>query len=69
MIIDAHQHVVAGPELGNYQSGLYQSRGSQDRSRHGITREAVAQARQRGKRHSELLDEVGTNMAFISPRP
>jgi predicted TIM-barrel fold metal-dependent hydrolase len=60
---------VAPPQLGNYQAGLLHSRGSQERSHHGITAEMVARAGQRGKKHSELLDEVRTDMAFISPRP
>ncbi len=48
MIIDAHQHVVAGGQLGNYQASLYHSRGAQDRSRHNISRESVANARWQG---------------------
>lgn len=69
MIIDAHQHVVSGKELGNYQASLYHARHSQNRSKHGIKPEHVAKARWKGHKHSEVLDEVGTDVAFISPRP
>ncbi len=69
MIIDAHQHVVASAQLGNYQASLFHSRGSQDRSHHRISPESIANARWQGHKHSEVLDEVGTDLAFISPRP
>jgi predicted TIM-barrel fold metal-dependent hydrolase len=69
MIIDAHQHVVPPKELGNYQAGLFAARHSQHRGAHGIKPEHVAKATWKGANHAQLLDEVGTNMAFISPRP
>ncbi len=69
MIIDIHQHVVAGKDLGAYQASLYAARHSQDRSKHGIKPENVANARWKGYKHSELLDSVGTDVAYISPRP
>ena len=69
MIIDAHQHVVAGKDLGNYQASLYHARHSQNRGAHNIKPEAVANARWKGHKHSDLMDEVGTSVSFISPRP
>ena len=69
MIIDVHNHVVAGARLGAYQSGLLNSRGFHGKGHHGVDQAAVAAARNHGKKHSELLDEVGTDVAFLSPRP
>ena len=69
MIIDIHQHVVAGPEPGAYHSGLLNSRGFHGKGNHGVTPENIAKVRRRGKTHSELLDEVGTDVGFLSPRP
>ena len=69
MIIDAHNHVVAGRELGNYQSGLLNGRGFHGKGNHGITEDSIARAKWQGHKHSEVLDEVGTDMALISPRP
>lgn len=69
MIIDAHQHVIAGKDLGNYQASLYHARHSQARGSHNLTSESVANARWKGHKHTDLMDEVGTDVAFISPRP
>lgn len=69
MIIDSHQHVVAGPRLGSYQGGLLNSRGFHGKGNHGITPDYVKDLKQRGKTHIELLDEVGTDVALLSPRP
>ncbi|MCY4583448.1 MAG: amidohydrolase, partial [Chloroflexi bacterium] len=69
MIIDAHQHLVTGSQLGQYQAFLLNGRGFHGKGHPGVTAETVANWRNAGKRHTELLDEVGTDMAFISPRP
>ena len=69
MIIDVHNHVVPGRELGAYQAGLLNSRGFYGKGNHGITEESIARARWQGHKHSEVLGQVGTDMAFISPRP
>ncbi|MDA1036171.1 MAG: amidohydrolase family protein [Chloroflexi bacterium] len=69
MIIDAHQHLVSGSQLGQYQSGLLNGRGFHGKGNPGINAEMVAGWKQQGKTHIELLDEVGTDVAFLSPRP
>jgi OH-DDVA meta-cleavage compound hydrolase len=69
MIIDVHDHVIAGRELGSYQSGLLNSRGFHGKGDHGITQDSVKRANWRGRSHADLLAEVGTDMAFLSPRP
>ena len=35
----------------------------------GVTAETIAAATWQGHKHTEVLDQVGTDMAFISPRP
>ena len=69
MIIDAHNHIVAGRELPAYQASLLNGRGFHGKGNPGITEESIARARWQGHKHSEVLDEVGTDVAFISPRP
>ena len=69
MIIDIHNHVVPGRELGVYQAGLLNSRGFHGKGHHGITEETIARARWQGHKHSDVLEQVGTDTAFISPRP
>jgi len=34
-----------------------------------VTEEHIQRAKWRGHKHSEVLDQVGTDFAFISPRP
>lgn len=69
MIIDAHNHIVAGRELSAYQAGLLNSRGFHGKGRSGVTEETIERARWQGHKHSEVLEQVGTDMAFLSPRP
>ena len=69
MIIDIHNHIVAGEELSRYQAGLINSRGFQGKRSSGITEEGIRNASWQGHKHTEVLDQVGTDMAFISPRP
>jgi predicted TIM-barrel fold metal-dependent hydrolase len=69
MIIDIHNHIVAGGELGAYQAGLIASAGFHGKGQSGVTEESIKRARWRGHSHSEVLQEVGTDRAFISPRP
>jgi 4-oxalmesaconate hydratase len=69
MIIDVHNHIVAGGELGAYQAGLIASAGFHGKGSPGITEESIKKARWRGHSHAEVLQEVGTDWAFISPRP
>ena len=69
MILDIHNHIVADKELSAYQAGLINSRGFHGRGNPGVTEETIKRARWHGHKHSEVLDQVGTDMAFISPRP
>ena len=69
MIIDAHQHLVSGAQIGQYQAFLLNGRGFHGKGNPPITPEVVASWKQHGKTHSQLLDEVGTDVAFLSPRP
>lgn len=73
MIIDIHGHTVAPPELYAYQSNLLASRGAHGPGRLRISDEtllaAVSSHRGKPQRHVELLDQSGTDMQFISPRP
>ena len=68
MIIDAHQHLVGGPQMGQYQVSLLNGRGFHGKGHPGFTNEMVANWKHGGKTHIQLLDEVGTDMAFLSPR-
>ncbi len=69
MIIDAHQHLVTGSQLSQYQAFLINGRGFHGKGHSGVTADVVGSWRAAGKTHSQLLDEVGTDMAFLSPRP
>ncbi len=69
MIIDAHNHVTAGRELSAFQGSLISNRGFHANRPSGVTEETVKRAKWQGHKHSELLEHVGTDMAFISPRP
>jgi hypothetical protein len=62
MIIDSHQHVVAGSRLGAYQAGLLNSRGFHGKGNHGITPDSIQGMKQRGKTHTDLLKEIGTGV-------
>ena len=70
MIIDVHNHIVAGEQLQTFQAGLINSAGFH-RPGGGavVTEKNIQEAKWRGHKHSEVLDEVGTDFAFISPRP
>jgi predicted TIM-barrel fold metal-dependent hydrolase len=66
VIIDAHAHVNAPPELYAYQASLLASRGTQGRSDPGISDSLVEEY---GQRTIAVMDSVGTDMQLISPRP
>jgi 4-oxalmesaconate hydratase len=66
MIIDAHAHVVAPPELYAYQANLVASRGASGRGRHKISDELIQKATEP---HLERMKSVGTDLQLISPRP
>ncbi|MGH7827317.1 MAG: amidohydrolase family protein [Candidatus Binatia bacterium] len=69
MIIDIHNHIVAGNELQIFQAGLINSRGFHRPRGEVVTEESIQRAKWHGHKHSEVLDQVGTDFAFISPRP
>ena len=69
MIIDIHNHIVAGEQLQTFQAGLINSAGFHRPTGTVVTEEHIQRAKWRGHKHSEVLDQVGTDFAFISPRP
>jgi 4-oxalmesaconate hydratase len=66
VIIDAHAHVNAPPELYAYQANLLASRGSHGQGDPGVTDSALEKW---GKRTIQTMDSVGTTLQLISPRP
>lgn len=66
MVIDAHGHVTAPPELYAYKSLLLASRGYHGKGNPGISDERMHAAL---GSHLDLLKKVGTDMQIISPRP
>jgi OH-DDVA meta-cleavage compound hydrolase len=66
MIIDIHAHVSAPVELYAYQANLLASRGGQRKSTFKVEDEKVAHAL---KPHLKFLDEAGTDLQLLSPRP
>ncbi len=75
MIIDCHAHVSAPAELWAYKASLLSHRGSHGRGKLNFTddqiRAAVESKRFEGgdKSHMAFLDEVGTDVQCVSPRP
>src|SRR5262249_24161099 len=69
MIIDIHNHIVAGEQLQTFQAGLINGAGFHRPTGAVVTEEHIQRAKWRGHKHSEVLDQVGTDFAFISPRP
>src|SRR5436309_6835635 len=66
MIIDIHAHVSAPAELYAYQANLLASRGSQRKAMYKADDEKVEQAL---TPHLKFLEEAGTDMQLLSPRP
>jgi len=66
MIIDAHAHLNAPPELYAYQAALLSSRGAHGQGAAGVT---DAQLKDYGERTVAVMDSVGTDLQLISPRP
>jgi 4-oxalmesaconate hydratase len=66
MIIDAHAHLVAPPSLYGYRSTLIVSGGQ-----HGAALAGVPDAdlQKSADSNVKLMDEVGTDIQFLSPRP
>jgi 4-oxalmesaconate hydratase len=66
MIIDIHGHVSAPTDLYAWKSLLMSSDGYHGK---GLLRMSDEQVLAAGQRHVELLEKVGTDMQFLSPRP
>lgn len=73
MVIDMHGHVVAPPELYAYKAGLLAGRGAHGKGRLNIDDEKLKNATWSAGgeplRHAESLQEVGTDLQLVSPRP
>jgi len=66
VIIDIHGHVSSPAELYAYRSILTAGRGAHGREGVKLNPDQVLRA---AERHVGLLDRVGTDVQFISPRP
>lgn len=66
MTIDIHGHVSAPPELYSYKSRLLASRGYNRYPGNVVPEDRL---REETDKHVQLLDGVGTDVQFISPRP
>ena len=66
MIIDAHAHLVAPPSLYAYRSMLIVSGAQHGSGPAGIPDDEL---RKSADGNVKLMDEVGTDIQFISPRP
>jgi 4-oxalmesaconate hydratase len=68
MVIDIHSHVCAAPELYQWKSVQMSARGA-----HGFRPKRFADDDVRDhadtKRNLRIMDSVGTDMQFLSPRP
>ena len=65
-ILDMHAHTNAPPELYAYKSGLLSSRSYHGKGNPNVSDERLAASTKRGL---EIMDSVGTDMQFLSPRP
>jgi 4-oxalmesaconate hydratase len=66
MIIDAHAHLVAPASLYGYRSTLIVSGGQHGASLAGIADDDLKKT---ADNNVKLMDEVGTDIQFLSPRP
>ena len=73
MIIDIHAHVTAPQELYAYKAGILAHRGAHGRGAVKVSDALLKQTLESpvfgGGSHLEQLQEVGTDMQLISPRP
>jgi OH-DDVA meta-cleavage compound hydrolase len=73
MIIDMHAHVTAPDSLYVYKAGLLSHRGGHGRGQVGASDEDLIKALNSpvfgGSSHLAQLQEAGTDMQIISPRP
>ena len=68
MIIDCHAHVCAAPELYVWKSSLQASRGAHGYKSPVFAPEFVREHAET-KKNLKLMDSVGTDVQFLSPRP
>jgi 4-oxalmesaconate hydratase len=66
MIIDTHAHVVAPPELYAYKAALLSHRGAHGKGNPGVP---AARIEEFAQQNLAIMDSVGTDVQFISPRP
>ena len=66
MIIDTHAHLVAPPELYAYKSQLLAARDYHGKGNPNISDERLETF---AKQNIQIMDSVGTDVQFISPRP
>ena len=74
MIIDAHAHLSAPAELYAYKAVLLSSRGSHGRGGVKVSDDQLRAAVETDKQgrhtaHMEYIDQLGTDMQAVSPRP
>ena len=65
-ILDMHAHTNAPPELYAYKAGLLSSRSYHGKGNPNVSDERLAASTKRGL---DIMDTVGTDMQFLSPRP
>jgi 4-oxalmesaconate hydratase len=66
MIIDSHAHLVAPPSLYAYRSSLTVSRGQHGFYKTHIAEDELAKS---AANNVKLMDDVGTDLQLLSPRP
>jgi 4-oxalmesaconate hydratase len=66
MILDMHAHTVAPPELYAWRALLMAGGGYHGKGALSLSDERVEQF---AKQNIEIMDSVGTDMQFLSPRP
>jgi len=74
MVIDVHGHLTAPDSLYAYKAGLLSHRGAHGRGKAQISDDEMtafltSPTFGTGKSHIELLQEAGTDLQLISPRP
>ena len=68
MVIDAHAHVCAAPELYQWKSVQMSARGAHGFAPRKFTDEFVRDHAET-KRNLRIMDSVGADVQFLSPRP
>jgi len=66
MIVDSHAHVVMPSELYQYMGELVASRANPAGKFSGVSRESIDEV---ASRLISVMDGVGTDIQFLSPRP